>query len=123
MAYLLIVDDEEMLLTAMDIILSDDGHQVQTVTSAIAALSALEKKRPDLIISDVMMPRMSGIQLLTAARTRYTQPDIPFLFVTANTTPELRQQVSQHDTIAFLYKPFDADQLSRTVARILHIDD
>lgn len=115
MARLLIVEDEELLLSAMEIILTDAGHQVRAVNSAFAALDAIEAEQPDLIVSDIMMPRMSGLQLLAVTRIQYDEYNLPFLFVTANTTPDLKREFDRLDKVAFLYKPFNTSELSKAV--------
>ena len=77
MARLLIVDDEPSICQMLEIAFRKDGHTVETVSSGQAALKKIDSQAHDLIISDIRMPDLSGIDLLK--RTRETHSSAPFI--------------------------------------------
>jgi CheY-like chemotaxis protein len=119
MAHLLVVDDDRVLLEAMEEILSSFGHAVCAVTSGEAALSAIEANPPELIIADVIMPGMSGIDLLKAVRSHPDWGHIPFVFISAAASPKTHEQLEAMGKEAFLAKPFDAEDLREAVIQRL----
>ena len=122
MARLLVVEDDKALLEAMDQILSMAGHDVRAVTSGQAALEALRTVMPDppeLIITDVTMPGMSGLQLLEAVRAHHDWRDIPFLFVSASILAETETQIAGLAAASFLRKPFTPEVLYGAVNTML----
>ena len=72
---ILLVDDEPVLLDTMAMVLHEEGYDVSTAADGFDALSQLRRSLPDIIISDLNMPRMSGFELLTVVRIRF--PHIP----------------------------------------------
>ncbi|MBN1312835.1 MAG: response regulator [Anaerolineae bacterium] len=118
MSNLLIVDDEEGLLEALTIILSDEGYQVEAVTSGQAALKALdasEEHLPDLIVADIVMPEMSGIELCETIRRSPDLADIPFLFISAFVSNTVEDQIAGQSKVAILRKPFEVEDLIEAV--------
>ncbi len=79
-AVLLFVDDEPALRVSTALVLESIGYQVLTAEDGIAALEVIERTVPDLIISDLKMPRMDGTELIRAVRTRF--PDLPVIAIT-----------------------------------------
>lgn len=116
MADLLIVDDDLALLEAMGEILTTYGHQVRVVTSGEAALDAIEVAPPDLIVTDVVMPGMSGLELWEAVRHHPDWENIPFVFISAVASPQTCKQIAELGSEVFLGKPFDAEMLQNAVA-------
>lgn len=78
-ARLLIVDDEPVITTTLSIIFSQLGHQVRTAADGISALQKIRTQVPDILLSDLNMPRMSGFELLSVIRRRF-----PEVFVIAS---------------------------------------
>jgi CheY-like chemotaxis protein len=115
MANLIIVEDDLVLLAGMKDLLSIEGHQVRAVSSGQAALRAIESEPPELVVCDILMPEMSGTQLLEAVRACSDWSTIPFLFVSASTTPEVERQVAALDGVSYLRKPFEIDRLCEAV--------
>lgn len=121
MTNLLVVDDEPSLLEALATILCDAGYQVQAVTSGQAALQALESSEgrlPDLIIADVVMFEMTGLQLFEAVRSAPGLSGIPFLFTSAFVSPEREQQIAGFSKAALLAKPFEVEELFDAIEAI-----
>lgn len=76
---ILIVDDEPVLLQTAAMILGERGYQVHTASDGFEALAALRKSLPDLLISDLSMPNMSGFELLSVVRRRF--PQLPVIAI------------------------------------------
>jgi len=85
---ILAVDDDPVNLQVLTNILSEDHYEVEIVTSGKEALHQLERKGWDLIISDVMMPTMSGYELTRSIRERFSISELPILLLTARSNPE-----------------------------------
>lgn len=118
MVSLLVIDDEPSVLEALEMILTDVGYQVQATISSNTALESLqvpEQPPPDLIITDIVMPEMTGIELFDAVRANDHLSEIPFLFISALCTPEIESLVATHDKTAFLKKPFEVTELFREI--------
>src|SRR5690606_22869975 len=83
---ILVVDDEESIREFLDIMLRKEGYEVTCVEDGQKAIDLLKKKSIDLIISDLQMPQVSGVELLKHVRDTY--PDILFMMITAFGTTE-----------------------------------
>jgi CheY-like chemotaxis protein len=119
MANLLIVDDEEALAAALQRLFTMKGHTVRAVTSGQAALDAIQDDLPDLIIADVKMPGMTGLQLREGVRAKPEWEDIPFLFISASVLPEMEGQIAALDNVSYLRKPFDIEEVFESVNECL----
>ena len=118
MTDLLVVDDELSLLEALEAILSDAGYQVRAVTSGQAALNVLQASggnRPDLIIVDIIMPEMTGLQLFDTVRADPSLSHIPFLFTSAFVSLEREEQIARLGNAALLFKPFEVEELLEAI--------
>ncbi|RMF77861.1 MAG: response regulator [Chloroflexi bacterium] len=80
---ILVVDDEEAILTLVKVILKRKGYTVETASNAHEALEMLETLTPDLFILDIMMPHMDGIELCRHIRTRPETAKVPVIMLTA----------------------------------------
>jgi two-component system response regulator HydG len=114
---LLVVDDESAILESLRILFKNQGFDVTVALGGRAALEALERSLPQIVLTDVRMPSVSGIDLLTAARER--DPDVPVILMTAQA--ELRTAIEAVNRGAFHYiqKPFDNDDLVAICRRAL----
>jgi DNA-binding NtrC family response regulator len=114
---LLIVDDESAILESLSILFRNEGFEVAVAQGGRAALEALERATPDLILTDVRMPSVSGIDVLTAAKQR--DADLPVVLMTAQA--ELKTAIEGINKGAFHYiqKPFDNDELVSICRRAL----
>jgi CheY-like chemotaxis protein len=118
MARLLIVEDDETTLRGLEALFGMAGHDVRAVTSGEAALETIKTALPQLIIADILLPGMSGLQLWEAMRSQPRLEDIPFLFVTARDARKTEEQIAAVGaTPAPLFrKPFDPEGLLEAVA-------
>lgn len=117
MANLLIVDDELGMRQFLTHLFQRDGHNVRVTESGILALEELRKDPADLIISDIKMPDMNGIDLLRAARELL--PEVEVIMMTAFASVDTAREAFLLGAYDFVQKPFDNDLLKETVARAL----
>ncbi|MDP9369455.1 MAG: response regulator [Chloroflexota bacterium] len=106
----LVVDDEPYIVELLDELLDDEGYHVQRANDGITALEEIERRPPDLILADVMMPRLDGLTL--AARLREWGDDTPIILMSAAVTP-------RDASYAFIAKPFDIEEMLGLVADML----
>jgi CheY-like chemotaxis protein len=102
----LVVDDEPSLRFLLRVLFEIDGHAVEEAANGKAALEQVERQRPDLIVSDVMMPVMTGRQLIQELRADTATADIPVIVVSASTNV-----LSVEGSDASFRKPFDQSAL------------
>ncbi|MGH9906660.1 MAG: sigma-54-dependent transcriptional regulator, partial [Pyrinomonadaceae bacterium] len=117
MARLLIVDDELGMRQFLTHLFQRDGHSVRVAQSGQEAMNLLRQEPADLIISDVRMPDMGGIELLRAARELL--PGVEVVMMTAFANVETAREAFLLGAYDFVQKPFDNDLLKEVVARAL----
>ena len=117
MANLLIVDDELGMRQFLTHLLQREGHAVRVAESGRRAMELLREMPADLIISDVKMPDMGGIELLRAAREML--PEVEVIMMTAFARVETARDAFLLGAYDFVQKPFDNELLKETVARAL----
>jgi two-component system chemotaxis sensor kinase CheA len=98
----LVVDDASLVRQVLADLLADAGVEVVTAEDGHAALRAVEAERPDLVVSDLDMPGMNGIELLHALRT--AAPDLPVIMLTARSADDVRDRAIREGARAFLVK-------------------
>src|SRR6476620_607431 len=117
MSKLLIVDDELGMRQFLTHLFQREGHVVRVAENGHVALEQLQQEAPDLIISDIRMPDMSGVELLRAARELH--PDVEVIMMTAFANVDTAREAFLLGAYDFVQKPFDNDLLKETVARAL----
>ncbi len=120
-ARLLVVDDNADLREYMSRILRAAGHDVQLAADGQAALDAARAAPPDLVLSDVMMPRLDGFGLLRELRADPVLRDTPVLMLSARAGEESRVDGIEHGADDYLTKPFSARELLARVAGNLQL--
>lgn len=115
MANLLIVDDEQSMRQLLSLVFGREGHQVRSAENGRHALELLRSSPVDLIISDVKMPDMGGIELLSAARE--VLPDVVVVMMTAFATVDTAREAFKLGADDFIQKPFDIEELKLIVAK------
>jgi len=122
MAKILVVDDEEDIVQVVSITLEARGHEVQTAYNGKECIAKVKKDEPDLIVLDVMMPKMNGMQVVDALRNSTNYNHIPIIMLTAATQfarkPDeyWREKVGVEDYIS---KPFEPVDLLKRVDNVL----
>ncbi len=117
---LLIVDDDPALLNAVADCLRAEGYEVTTARSGSEALTRLAALVPDLVISDIRMPRMDGYTLARNIRNAPRSALIPIVFLTARDQKADRIDGFRAGVDAYLVKPFEPDELLTVIASILN---
>ena len=112
---ILVIEDHPPLLIALKAILETAGYSVLTAVSGAAALEAMTEVQPDLIISDIMMPKMDGYAIYEATRARPEWASIPFMFLTARTDKEHRLRAKEAGISQLITKPFKVPNLLATI--------
>ncbi len=110
---ILVVDDEEGILTIVETLLEDEGYKVFTALNGVEALEILDKNHIDLIVSDIRMPKMGGAELLDKVKERDIFKPI-VLFITGFSDMTIEEAYAKGAS-GHIQKPFDVDNLLRQV--------
>jgi CheY-like chemotaxis protein len=121
-AKILVVDDEQVIGDLVKRILGGEGYQVDTVDNATDALKMIEGKRYNLLLLDVKMPGMSGVQLYRRIDKIASSLAKRVVFVTGDVMGADTEKFLTENKVAHIAKPFDAAQLKREVKRALSAD-
>jgi signal transduction histidine kinase len=108
---ILIVEDNTGLREMLATLLEEEGYAIQTAEDGLAALALMETTRPDLIVSDIMMPRMDGYALFQAVRARPNWTTIPFIFLSAKAERSEVLQGKELGAEDYVTKPFEIAEL------------
>jgi CheY-like chemotaxis protein len=112
---ILIVDDDPCILGLLRLHLQNAGYRVHIAEDAVVAGRLLLKAAPDVMIVDINMPYMDGLEFVQAIKTEQRVAHIPVIFLTSNT--DAKQRAMALGAAAFLTKPVRADQLLAAVAK------
>ena len=115
----LLVDDEPGLRDAVQAYLEESGFTVDVAANAQIGLKKLGDNPPELIISDIMMPRVDGYAFLEQVRSQEAYKHVPFIFLTAKGLTTDRIQGYNAGVDAYLPKPFDPDELVAIATNLL----
>ncbi len=117
MSNILIVDDEQSYRQLLSLVFEGDGHTLRTAMNGREALGMLQDEPADVVISDVKMPDMDGIDMLQAVRE--TQPDLGVILMTAFASVETAREAFKLGADDFIQKPFDVEELKLIVKKTL----
>jgi len=115
---ILVVDDEPKMRRVLEIMLQKMGHRVLGAGNGIEALAIFQAHSVDLIITDLRMPEMDGIELLAALRAQAS--DVPVMVITAHGTIETAVTAMKHGACDYILRPFDIDVVEHAVERVLN---
>ncbi|KEK10420.1 ethylene receptor [Lysinibacillus sphaericus] len=118
---ILVVDDEPINLRVVETILGNEQYDIVTVTSGIEALECIQSHDWDLVISDVMMPKMSGYELVRLIRKQFAITDLPVLLLTARSQPQDLEKGFLAGANDYVTKPVDALELRSRVAALIKV--
>ena len=113
--HVLIIEDEAGLLEILELNFRSAGYQVSTATDGVTAWQRYEHERPDLLVLDLNLPKISGFRLLELVRS---ESDLPVLILTAYDFAEA-EEVARHRPDAFVKKPFDVQELVHIADRLV----
>jgi len=116
MSNVLIVDDEQKILKLLRERIAADGHQVQTSISGTEALRKIEETSPDIILCDLKLGDMEGIDLLRQVKIKY--PEIEFIIMTAYASTRTAVTAMKEGAYEYLTKPFQMEEVRLLISRI-----
>jgi two-component system cell cycle response regulator DivK len=119
MKKILLVDDEEQLISVMADFLQDEGFAVKTMLSAEEALNAYASYAPDLVVSDVNMDHMDGFEMFEQVKALQSYKSVPFIFLTGFDDPLDQQRAESLGATAYVKKPFDMDEFVGIVKKLI----
>ncbi len=116
-ARILVVDDEESIREFLDIMLRKEGYEVTLAEDGQKAIDILAKKSVDMVISDLQMPNVTGIELLKKVRDQY--PDLLFMMITAFGTTDTAVEAMKLGAYDYITKPFKIDEVRLNIQNAL----
>lgn len=115
---IMVADDEEVILEACQRILRQAGYEVSTAINGLAALGLLRDNDFDLVVLDIKMPLMDGMQLMEVISRE--KPGLPVVVITGYDTAETSDEALKAGASDFLAKPFSPKELRRTIEGVLN---
>lgn len=112
MATIVVVDDEQDIRFLLRIVLERAGHRVLEAHHGQRALEVVLAESPDAVVTDWMMPRMTGPELIRELRSRSATKSLPIFLLTAQSDPDA-------EGLDVITKPFDPEELVSAIARVL----
>jgi CheY-like chemotaxis protein len=115
----LVADDEEDILALVTTILERAGHQVMPVRDGAAALAAVRDRRPDLVVLDISMPEVDGLEVLRRLRADAETSDLPVVLLSAQAQEDDVRRGFSTGASAYVKKPFSPRDLTERVDELL----
>ena len=115
--YILVVDDDQFSNSLVQFVLNKEGYEVETTDNPRGALRMIQKREPDLLIIDVMMPYINGFEFAT--RLHEEEYDIPIIFMTAQDAIESKLQGFNIGADDYICKPFNHQELVARVQAVI----
>jgi len=123
MKSILLVDDEPMILRVMRTALEKVGYKVNTALDGLDALAKLEAGHPDILVTDIEMPRMTGKELCLKIQKTMPDREFPIFVSTALTAMEHREWSQKIPNLIFLEKPISIRKLRSAISEFIGQDD
>jgi CheY-like chemotaxis protein len=115
----LVADDEEDILTLVSTIVERAGHEVVSVRDGAQALAAIRERRPDLVVLDISMPEVDGLEVLRRVRADGETRELPVLLLSARAQEADVRRGFDTGASAYVKKPFSPSDLARRVDELL----
>lgn len=119
MARIMTVDDHQSIRSALGLILKELGHQVETFEHGREALNFAREESVDLVITDLNMPEMNGMSLITNLRNLDAYKSIPILVMTTETADYKKKKARGVGATGWITKPFDAQRIMNALNKVL----
>lgn len=119
MADILVIEDEDNIATALDFLLTRDGHRHDRLATGKGAVARIRDTRPDLVLLDVMLPDVSGYQIVQDVRADPELAGVRVLMMTARGSVVERRKGLALGADGFIAKPFELAELRAEMARLL----
>lgn len=117
---ILVVDDEMYIVNILDFTLAGEGWEVVSANNGEDALRTLLKFEPDLVILDVMMPRIDGVEVCRAIKAREESADTPVIMLTAKDREKDKEEALEAGADLYLTKPFSPQRLVQEIRNLLN---
>jgi CheY-like chemotaxis protein len=115
----LVADDEEDILTLVSTIVERAGHEVVSVRDGAQVLAAIRERRPDLVVLDISMPEVDGLEVLRRVRADGETRELPVLLLSARAQEADVRRGFDTGASAYVKKPFSPSELARRVDELL----
>ncbi|MFO1327382.1 MAG: response regulator [Rubrivivax sp.] len=115
----LIADDEPNIVVSLEFLMKREGHQVSVARDGVAALEAIRRDKPDLVLLDVMMPRLTGFEVCQSVRADESLAGVKILMLTAKGRDTDLAQGLGLGADAYMTKPFSTKELAAKVRQML----
>jgi len=119
MADILVIEDEDNIAVALDFLLTRDGHRPARIATGRGAVERIRSSRPDLVLLDVMLPEVSGYQIMEDLRADPDLAHVRVLMMTARGSVLERRKGLALGADGFVAKPFELAELRAEMARLL----
>ena len=119
MAKIVVAEDERDIRDLIAFTLQFAGHEVATAANGMEAVEVVKREKPDLVIMDVRMPRMTGYEACRQLKAMPETASIPVVFLSAKGQDAEVREGLEAGAIDYILKPFSPDELTRRVAEIL----
>lgn len=116
---LLVVDDSISARSSLSTLLRDTGYEVRTAIDGLDALNQIRKDSPDLVLTDLEMPRMTGMELAAMIQSRQEMQHIPVMMITSRTTERHQREAGAAGVASFITKPWTESGLLQQVESLL----
>ena len=118
--HILVVDDSTTNVVLLEAILDEKGYKIHTALNAKEAYVLIEKQIPDLILLDLLMPKISGFDFLSEIKKDERTKDTPVIIVSALTEEDNIEKIMRLGAVDFVKKPIDLQYLVEKVESVLH---
>ncbi|MFN3524784.1 MAG: response regulator transcription factor [Paracoccus sp. (in: a-proteobacteria)] len=119
MADILVIEDEDNIAVALDFLLTRDGHRHARMATGQGAVDRIRETHPDLVLLDVMLPDISGYQIVQDVRADPALADVRVLMMTARGSVVERRKGMALGADGFIAKPFELSELRAEMTRLL----
>ncbi len=119
MAKILVVDDEADLVRLIGYALQIEGYDIVTATNGQDALRAVQSERPDLVVLDVMLPDLSGVEVCRRLRDQPATAHLPIMMLSARSQVSDKVKALQAGADEYITKPYNPDELLQTIHALI----
>jgi CheY-like chemotaxis protein len=118
----MVVDDEKQVRRFLRIVLEEKGYQVVEAASGLDAMDSVQRHKPDLILMDLNMPMLNGLEAAKCIHKHSSLPEIPIVLISGYDSIEFRTDALRAGCCGYLTKPIDIDQLGQLLGYLVPIN-
>jgi DNA-binding response OmpR family regulator len=117
----LVVEDDAAIIELLHFLLEQEGLEVEVARDGLEALDKMEAWSPDLVLLDLRLPKLEGMDVLWEMRQNPKWSNIPVIIISVDSSPQTMLQGWRLGVDSYFIKPFDPDELIRVVRRIISV--